>query len=285
MIRPTVLRAAACALLLLSAAPALAQNPPAAPPPPEPIDRGEPDLPFIPAEPDFTLAALPTTLRLPAGRWAFRVAHRFTRPLGQGDFGDLASDLFGIDGGAIVGLELRYGLLPGTQLVLLRTSDRTIQLMAQQSLIKARETGGLGLDAIAAVQGFDNLTEDYTGIFGALVSYRFGERAAVYAEPMFVLKPLPESATAEDSAVLIGFGARARLTPSMYVVGEFAPRLSGPDPGGDPHVSFAIESRRGGHSFQINVSNSYSMTLGQVARSYGATGEWLLGFNISRKFY
>src|SRR5262249_20649215 len=65
------------------------------------------------AEPDFTLAALPTSLRMPRNKWAFRVTHRFTRPLNPGpgeDFGDVAGDLFGIDGGAAIGLELRFGL-------------------------------------------------------------------------------------------------------------------------------------------------------------------------------
>jgi hypothetical protein len=32
------------------------------------------------------------------------VTHRFTRSLAQGDFGDLAGDLFGIDSGAQIGL-------------------------------------------------------------------------------------------------------------------------------------------------------------------------------------
>ena len=35
-------------------------------------------------EPDFTLISLPTALRLPKYKSAFRVTHRFTRPLGQG---------------------------------------------------------------------------------------------------------------------------------------------------------------------------------------------------------
>ena len=48
-------------------------------------------------EPDFTLISLPTALRLPKFKSAFRVTHRFTRPLGEGDFGDLVGDLFGID--------------------------------------------------------------------------------------------------------------------------------------------------------------------------------------------
>ena len=42
-----------------------------------------------PAEPDFTLVTHPTTLRLPNHTFAFRLTHRFSRPLGQGDFGDL----------------------------------------------------------------------------------------------------------------------------------------------------------------------------------------------------
>ena len=75
-------------------------------------ERPDPDVRVDPLQPDFTLAALPTTLRMPMHKLAFRVTHRFTRALGEGDFGDLASDLFGFDGGAQIGLELRYGLRP-----------------------------------------------------------------------------------------------------------------------------------------------------------------------------
>ena len=274
----------ACAL---AAAPAFAQDPPppASPPPPaEEVDRGEADLPFVPAEPDFTLITLPTTLRLPAGRWGFRVSHRFTRALGQGDFGDLASDFFGFDSGAIVGLEVRYGLWPGTQLALLRTSDRTIQFLGQMSVMQQSDTRPFGVDILAAVQGLDNFTEDYTTTLGLIASRRFGDRGAIYAQPLFVLEPLPESLTADDSSVLLGLGARLLLGGSTYVVGEYVPRLSGADIG-DDHVSFAIERRKGGHSFQINFSNSFATTLGQVARAYGSAGEWHIGFNITRKFF
>ena len=258
------------------AAPAFAQDPPP--------DRGEPDLPFVPSEPDFTLVNLPTTLRLPAGRWGFRVSHRFTRALGQGDFGDLASDFFGFDSGAIVGLEVRYGLRPGMQIAALRTSDRTIQFLGQMSVMQQGDDGPLGLDLLAAVQGMDNFTEDYTTTFGVIASRRLGDRGALYVQPLFVLEPLPESATADDTAFLLGFGGRLLLGSSTYVVGEYVPRLSGSD-AGDDHLTFAIERRKGGHSFQINVSNSFATTLGQVARAYGSSGEWHIGFNITRKFY
>src|SRR6185295_14399343 len=66
-------------------------------------------------QPDFTIITLPTTVRLPRHKSAFRVTHRFGRPLGAGDFGDLASDFFGLDSGAQIGLEYRFGLMRGTQ--------------------------------------------------------------------------------------------------------------------------------------------------------------------------
>ena len=50
---------------------------PAATTQPEPSDRA-----VDPSEPDFTLIGLPTTLRMPKFASAFRVTHRFTRPLG-----------------------------------------------------------------------------------------------------------------------------------------------------------------------------------------------------------
>ena len=61
------------------------------------------------------MITLPTTLRLPRFKGAFRVTHRFTRPLGQGDFGSLAEDLFGLDSGALIGLGLALELMRGWQ--------------------------------------------------------------------------------------------------------------------------------------------------------------------------
>ena len=60
---------------------------------------------FKPAQPDFTLVGLPTGLRLPRFKSAFRVTHRFTRPLTEGDFGSLSGDFFGLDSGAQIVLQ------------------------------------------------------------------------------------------------------------------------------------------------------------------------------------
>src|SRR5262245_46554149 len=100
--------------------------------PAAPVQEDDPDLDVNFAQPDFTLAALPTTLRVPRHKSSFRVTHRFGRPLGSGDFGDLAEDLFGLDSGAQIGLEYRFGLFRRTQVGFHRTSNKTIEFFLQR---------------------------------------------------------------------------------------------------------------------------------------------------------
>jgi hypothetical protein len=70
----------------------------------------------------------------------------------------------------------------------------------------------------------------------------------------------------------------------MYLLAEFTPRLAGHDPGAN-QMTFAFESRKGGHLFQLNVSNGFGTTFGQLARGGVAYDQWFLGFNLSRKFF
>lgn len=254
------------------------------PPPPDPaIERSDPDIPVDPLQPDFTLASLPTTLRVPQGKSAFRVTHRFTRRLGQGDFGDLLSDFFGLDGGAQIGLEFRYGLLPGTQIGIHRTSDRSIQIFGQHNLLSERDGRPVGLDALVTLEGADNLSEHHHSAIGLIFSKSVQRAGSVYVEPIFVANANPFD-TGDEHTVMIGLGTRLRVTRATYFVAEITPRIAGYDPG-DHQVSFAFEGRSGGHSFQINVSNGFGTTFGQIARGGFNYDDWYIGFNISRKFF
>ncbi len=259
-------------------------QPPAAPPPPDPaVEQSDPDIPVDALQPDFTLVALPTTLRVPKGKSAFRVTHRFTRALGQGDFGDLLSDFFGFDNGAQIGLELRYGLLPGTQVGIHRTSDRAIQLFGQHNLLNERDGRPVGLDALVTLEGADNLTEHHRSAIGLIVSKSLQRAGSVYVEPIFVANANPFE-TGDEHTLMIGLGTRLRVTRALYLVAEVTPRLAGYDPG-DHQVSFGLEGRAGGHSFQVNVSNGFGTTLGQLAGGGVSYDDWYIGFNISRKFF
>jgi hypothetical protein len=253
--------------------------------PPAQVD--DPDLDLNSAQPDFTLLALPTTLRLPRFKSAFRVTHRFGRPLGQGDFGDLLEDLFGLDGGAVIGLEYRFGLFRGAQVGIHRTSsDKDIQFFGQYDVWNQRNGSPVGVAAWASIDGTDNFRDSYSPVLGALLSREFGEYGAVYAEPMWVnnSNPLPEELVDDNNTFIIGLGARVRIRPTVYLLVEGAPRVGGYDPG-VTHVSFGIEKRAGGHAFQLNFSNSFATTMAQIARGGFNNDDWYLGFNISRKFF
>jgi hypothetical protein len=240
------------------------------------------------AEPDFTLIGLPTSLRLPKYRSAFRVTHRFSNPLNPGageDFGDVAADSFGIDSGAQIGLEFRFGLIPNGQVGLHRTSNRTTEFFAQYRLLPQAKAL-VDVSAFGSIEGTNNFKDSYSPALGAIVSRTIGDRAAFYVEPIWVnnTNSLPKELVDHNDAFMVGLGVRVRVRPTVYVVAEAAPRPKG-DKEGVTHGSFGIEKRAGGHLFQLNVSNGFGTTMAQIARGGPVENDWRLGFNISRKFY
>lgn len=249
-------------------------------------DQQPDDAELKPAEPDFTLVSLPTSLRMPKFKSAFRVTHRFTRPLGDGDFGDLAADMFGIDSGARIGLEYRFGLFPNGEIGVHRTNNRTIELFAQYGVFRQRQRVPVDLTAYFSIDGKDNFQSSYSPAVGAIVSRVFGERAAVYFEPIYVnnSNPLPRQVVDHNDTFMIGLGARVRIRPTVYIVVEGSPRVAGYREGVS-HRSIGVEKRLGGHLFQLNFSDSFATTMGQIANGGPADKDWFLGFNISRKFY
>ena len=258
--------------------PAAAQTP--APP------QDDPDMDINLAQPDFTLVALPTTLRLPRHKSAFRVTHRFSRSLGEGDFGSLAEDFFGLDSGAQIGLEFRYGLMRATQIGFHRTSSRTIEFFAQRG-VKAQGDGfPFTIDAYASIDGTNNFRDSYSPALGAIISRTIAEHAAFYLEPIWVNNSNadPSELADDNDTVIVGVGTRLRIRPTVYLALEAAPRVNGYDPGAT-QVSVGLEKRSGGHVFQLTFTNGIGTTMGQIARGGSKSDDWHLGFAISRKFY
>src|SRR5687768_12954806 len=244
----------------------------------------DPDRDPNASQPDFYVATLNTNLRLPRGKWNFRLTHRFTTPLGQGDFGDLAGRLFGLDGGALVGLDLKYGLLPGFDIGVYRTSfDRTIQFQGRYNLLRDA-SGPFGVSLVANVDGTDNFTDEYSPGAALVVSRELGDRGAIYVQPSYVGNSNLINDVDDDYTAMVGIGARLRLGRNSYVFAEGSPRVSGFD-SGVTMVSFGFEQRYGGHVFQLNVSNGAGTTLAQVARGGAGSDNWFLGFNLARKFF
>ncbi len=276
---------------VLSVSSALAQSAPAQPAPANSSNTAQateddPDMDVNLAQPDFTLAALPTTLRVPRFKSAFRVTHRFGRPIGQGDFGNLLEDFFGFDGGAQIGLEYRFGILRGTQVGINRTSNRTIEFFAQHDLLNQRNGAPVGIAIIGLAEGTNNFRDSYSPGVGAIISRELGDRGALYVEPVWInnTNPLPEELVDDNDTFLVGLGARLRVRPTVYVFVEATPRVAGFDPD-VTQVSFGFEKRAGGHTFQMNFSNGIGTTFAQIARGGSSNDDWYIGFNISRKFF
>jgi hypothetical protein len=241
-----------------------------------------PDLDVNLAQPDVALAALPTTARIPRGKLIFRMTHRFNEPIKDAGLGGV----FGLDSGAMVGLELRAGLAPGWQVSAYRTSDKTIQFSTQFDLIRQLGPSPVGVAAVASIEGGHNLKQDYSPALGLVVSHEFGTRAAAYVTPVWVNNSnlLPKELADDNSTVLVGVGTRLRVAAATYLMAEVAPRADGFKPG-SAQVSFGLEQRAGGHFFQLTVTNGIGTTWAQIARGGPAGSHWYLGFNLVRKFY
>jgi len=283
---------------------------------PAPDPRDERDLALNLAEPDFTTVNLPTTLRLPRMKSAFRVTHRFARSLSDGSFGDLASDLFGIDRGAQIGLEYRIGIMRGLQAGINRTSaGKVITFFGQYDAVRQSDSVPFTLDILSSIEGLNNFHKgsivdpednEYATVLGVLLSRTIGTRAAFYLQPSFIYHANTYSTAGclehlehghvipgctdvtttgvDTNTVLVGVSSRVRVSQGVYVLGSWTPRASGFRPGVSLKT-FAIEKRLGGHAFQLNFSNSLGTTMAEHSRGAANNSDWFMGFNISRKFF
>ena len=237
----------------------------------------------VPAEPDFRVLNLPSTLRMPLHGSNFELTHRFNGNLRRDSFGADAGNLFGLDQGAAVGFEYRFGLTRHVQASAYRTGfDKALQFSAQYDVARQRGQFPISVSALASIEGADNFQERYSPALGLIVSRIFGRNLAVYATPLWVHNTAALLNVDRDT-LFAGLGGRVRLRATVYVVGEVAPRLAGYQPG-TPAFGFGLEKRVGGHLFQINFNNGQGTTFAQLARG-GSPKSLYLGFNLARKFF
>jgi hypothetical protein len=235
-----------------------------------------------PAEPDFKLVNLPTSLQMPARAWTFAMTHRFNSNLRTGSFTDQLEGLFGLDSGASIGLELRWSPVRRVQATIFRTNiDRTIQFAGRWDLTRQGSGAPVTIAPLVSVEGILNFRERHQPALGAVVSRTYGERVALYAVPMWVHNTI-ESGSDRDTT-FIGLGGRLQIRPRTFVVIDATPRVAGYRPG-STLFGVGIEKRVGGHVFQLNVANGSATTYGQIARG-GFPRSLYLGFNLTRKFY
>lgn len=252
---------------------------------------------------DQTLVNLQTTMPLERHHSYFRLTHRFARDLRQGDFGDLASDLFSLDNGAVIALEYRVGITSRIQGGIHRTIlGKTIVGFGRYDLWRQIDGRPVSVSAGLTYEGQNNLRQDYQPGAWATLSYTYGRVLSLYVSPTYVHNAHTEDLRLEHAGhthdvpgqdndadhstaidtFYIGTGMRATFTPRLSFVSEIVPRVSGYKPAvADWNVG--LEGHTRGHVFQLNFGNNFNTTPGQIARG-GAGREVFMGFNISRKF-
>lgn len=245
--------------------------------------RPDDDAAPRPLEPDFTLIDLPTTLPLPVRAGDFHLTHRFNGNLRAGSFGDNAGSLFGLDEGATIGFEYRYGVAKHVEVAAYRTNfNRTIQLSGKYDAFHQNPSKPIGVSAVVSVEGVNNFRDQYAPALGASISRTVGSVVALYAVPVWVHNSAASTGVTRDTGFL-GLGARVRVRRTVYLSGEVSPRVGGYVIG-DPEYAFAVEKRLGGHVFALTFANTSATTFAQLARG-GFPASLYLGFNLSRKFF
>jgi hypothetical protein len=281
----------ALALASVSPSAAAAQEPLSAPTP----SPGQPatqssatpdeddDAELVLAEPDFRVLNLPSTLRLPRYGSSFQMTHRFNGNLRQGSFSENASNLFGLDQGAAVGFEYRFGIARHLQAAVYRTGiGKTFQFYVKYDAMRQADSFPLSMSGLVSVEGEDNFQEHYAPALGMAVSRTVADRLAVYVTPVWVHNTAAILNVDRDT-FFVGIGGRVRVGDTVYLVGEVVPRAGGYRPDTTAY-GFAIEKRAGGHIFQLNFNNGQGTTFGQLARG-GVSDSLYLGFNLARKFF
>ena len=295
------------AIVLLTSGEARAQadaQPPQADAQPPQADT-PPSTPTSP-EVELNLINLPTTMSLRSHQHYFRLTHRFARDLRRGDFGSLVEDLFSLDNGAIIGLEYRFAFTRDLQAGIHRSLlSKTIQMFGRYDGWRQGDRLPLSISILGSVEGLNNFQQNYQPAIGGVLSHAMGSAVVLYLSPTFVAntraadfltghddhdhgvgegeeaEPVDEHADHEHT-MLVGVGGRFRLRPTVFVAAEYSPRVAGHDPA-RATWGVAIEKKTGGHTLQLNFTNSFGTTFGQLAR-LGHGHDVYLGFNITRLF-
>ncbi len=226
---------------------------------------------------------------IPDGGIEFLIGHRFSRPLFESDS---AKDLFGFDSRAQVTFGVAYGLTDWLGLQVIRSNDRTIALDSSFQLSNQGDSAPLSTQVRVGVDGNDNFTEQYSPYVQFVASHTFGDRLSFVLSPAVAFNTRDDSANVppglrfdaeHDYTASFGVGASLRLLPTVSVVGEYVPRVSGfrGDFWDRPSVSFGVQKSTFRHTFEFVISNTFPMTTSGY--TVNGTDTFKVGFNIYRR--
>jgi hypothetical protein len=241
------------------------------------------ESPYAPVRRDplgTRLVDIPTPFTLGARRVEVIFNHRFQQEVSAG-----SSNLWGLDGGADVGLGLALGVTRHLDLGVFRSSfQKDFELSGKYLFLEQAERVPLSL---AVRAGADLLrqrgaADPHRPFVQLLLSRSFGHGVNLFAAPTWV-RDTPEL----RNAVNLPVGATLGLPGGTYLEAEYTPRNR------DLKRSVAawhvaLAKPIGAHFFSLVLGNSRATTVDQYAGGDSAagfqSGDVRLGFNLVRYF-
>ena len=252
---------------------------------------------------DFSnrLINLPTTRPIHRGLFEYFIAHRFTFPIFREGS---PSQAFGLDSGANAVFGFHYGLAEDIAVSFSRSKfDRIMDIGGEYSPLQQGEGTPVSLLARVGVAGRDNFgmtpaafrpsaqRRHYSPYFQLSTSRSFADRFSLYAVPSVILNSRDEAllmfgpgfGKEHNHTVSVGLGGSLKLTPSVFLLGEYIPRVWGfrgvsKD---RPAVSVGFQKNTFGHSFALVLSTATGLAPNEY--SVEGTDTFRIAFNIFRR--
>jgi cytochrome c oxidase subunit 2 len=287
------------------------------------------------AEPyDYRLINVPTPKRVPRHSLNFFFTHRFqetfTANHGE-DRGDhlsrISNDLLGLDSFSVSSFGVSYGITDRLYALVYRSplttrgTDKTIELGLGYHLLDEAGKSPVALSVQTTIEGENNFTERYTENIQAMLERSVTHYVHLFFSPAVHINanaqgrfnprpdeffpPAPAAATFKlgQHTGSFGFGADARIRPSVSLLFEFTPRIGfkmgqvvpifapgftsivGFRNNSEPEIGFGIEKRLGRHVFTLTFSNTQATTTSRYNSSnlLLSPSNLTIGFNLFRR--
>lgn len=275
---------------------------------------------------DYRLINVPTPKRVISRSLNLYFTHRFVqpvRPLGQSD-----QDLLGLDSFAVSSFGLFYGITDKLYVSAYRSPIcqpglcKTIEFGIGYHLLDQGGGSPVALSTYASVEGDDNFRKDYTYNLQLMVARSASKYVHLFfspalhlnangrrrfdpsAEDFFPREPLAEQFSQDVHGASFGFGASARIRPTISLMFEYTPRvgfkLGHVDPvlapgthritgfrnESEAELGFGVGKDVGRHTFSLTFSNTQTTTTSRYNSSNLVLppSRFTIGFNLYRRF-
>ena len=281
----------------------------------------------LPREPfDYRLVNVPTPKRVLRGSLNLYFTHRFTqplRPLSQSD-----EDLLGLDSFAVSSLGVFYGVTDRLYVSAYRSPIcqaglcKTIEFGVGYHLLDEHGRSPVALSTYASVEGDENFKRNYTYNLQLMMARSATKYVHLFFSPalhlnangqrrfdprpedFFPAEPLANQFRQDKHGGSFGFGASARIRPTISLMFEYTPRVGfklarvvpvfAPGTGritefvneSEAGLGFGIEKDIGRHTFSLTFSNTQGTTTSRYNSSNLVLppSRFIIGFNLYRRF-